>query len=496
MRAGEWFRRGALAIAATLLLAPALAQAAPEPPLDEAALREHIAWLADDAREGRLPGTAGGDATQAYIAEAFARAGLKPGANGWFQPVPLVERVPGAVAHRWLRQGETVAVSDAGSLFVAQDEQVRLDGAEVVFGGYGIDRPAQGFDEFAGVDLAGRVLLLLSGRPEGIADVPGFEVRREAAIRRGAAAVIALTAASDPWELIRAQLGRGRVVPADRAVAPIEGALAHDAWSALVGEALVAEARVPGFRALALGLSVDIDASAQVRRFAPANVIGRIEGRDPRSGAVFLLAHWDHLGLCRPEGAPDRICNGAVDNASGVAMLIEVARRLARGKAPKRSLYFVATTAEEPGLIGARQLVREPPVPLADIAAVLNLDTVALAPAGAPVAVIGRGQTRLDPLIEKTVRSQRRMLDEGDAANAFLARQDGWVFLQAGVPAVMIGGAFSDPVRLASFLAGDYHGPGDDLSRDIPLDGMAEDGALHVALVRLLASPAKLPLKR
>lgn len=481
---------------ALLLAAATPLQAAVEPPLDQSALRAHISWLADDAREGRMPGTPGGEATQAYVVRAFEAAGLRPGVPDWLQLVPVVERVPVAVSQRWVRSESLLPISAEESVLVARDAHVRIDRADVVFGGYGIDRPDLGFDEFRGVDLRGRVLLLLSGRPEGGGDLPSFEVRRERAINRGAVAVIALTSASDPWALIHAQLGRGRTVPGDKAVAAIEGALEHVAWTRLVDDARLAAVSQPGFRATSLGVTVDIEAQARVRTLAPANVIGMIPGRDPESGAVFILAHWDHLGVCRPEPAPDRICNGAVDNASGVSMLIEVARRLARGKAPRRSLYFVATTAEESGLIGARRLVRDPPVPLSRIAAVLNLDTVALAPAGAPVAVIGRGRTPLDPLIERAVKAQKRTLDPSDAANAFVARQDGWAFLQAGVPAVMIGGAFSDPVRLATFLTGDYHGPADDLARDIPLDGMAEDGALHVVLARLLANPDKFPLKR
>jgi Zn-dependent M28 family amino/carboxypeptidase len=220
-------------------------------------------------------------------------------------------------------------------------------------------------------------------------------------------------------------------------------------------------------------------------------VIGKIEGSDRADEAVTYTAHWDHLGLCAPPGAPDRICNGAVDNASGVAMMIEIARQLAKGPQPRRSLYFIATTAEESGLLGAKAFVRNPPLPLDNIVAEMNLDTVALAPAGAPIAIIGRGEEPLASFIDQAARALGRKIDDSTAANAFLNRQDGSVFLKAGVPSVMIGGAFSDPVLLARFLTGPYHHPNDDLKQGIELGGAAEDGALHVALGRLFADPAK-----
>jgi hypothetical protein len=377
---------------------------------------------------------------------------------------------------------------------------VTLDQAPVIFAGYGLDRPEEGFADLKGTDVTGKIVLILSGRPQAAADAPGLEVRRAAIARAGAVAVIALTGSSDPWEIIRDQLDRGRTVLASDTHALLDGALAFPAWTGLIKaagadpEILAADAAKPGFRAVPLDLTLDVTAESSLRSFESANVIAKLPGSDRPDEGVLFLAHWDHLGLCRPVGAPDRICNGAVDNASGVALLIEVARRLKQGPRTRRSLYFIATTAEEMGLIGARVLVANPPLPLSHIAAAINFDTVAIAPAGEPVAVIGRGRTALDPIIDAAVRSQNRRLDDGEAANAFITRQDGWEFLKAGIPAVMVGGAFSDAARLAAFLAGDYHKPSDDLSKPIPLDGAAEDGALHVVLARMLANPAKVPL--
>ena len=232
-----------------------------------------------------------------------------------------------------------------------------------------------------------------------------------------------------------------------------------------------------------------------VRGIAANNVVGRIAGRDPARGAALLTAHWDHLGRCR-ELAMDRICNGAIDNASGVAALIEIARALAAGPQPVRDVIVVATTGEEKGELGAKQIVARPPVPLAGVVAAFNLDTIAIAPRGAPVAMIGRGRTALDPLIFAVAKAEGRRVDSDDEGNQLLARQDGWPLLQAGVPAVMVGGAFSDMRLLGAFLAGRYHTPQDDLRHPIELGGAAEDADLHVALIRAFADPSRYPAKQ
>jgi len=196
------------------------------------------------------------------------------------------------------------------------------------------------------------------------------------------------------------------------------------------------------------------------------------------------------MGLCRPEGAPDRICNGAVDNASGVASLIEIAGGLARGARPARDILFMATTAEESGLVGATYFAAHPTVPLASIVAALNMDTVAIHQAGEQVAVMGRGVPALDAVIDSTIADMGRRLDTDDEAAALIQRQDGWALTQAGVPAIMVGGSFSNMALLNAFLSGRYHGPDDQVDGALVLDGAAEDANLSVALARRLADPA------
>ena len=199
---------------------------------------------------------------------------------------------------------------------------------------------------------------------------------------------------------------------------------------------------------------------------------------------MLFVAHWDHFGICGEPPAEDVICHGAVDNASGVAALTELARRLVRGPKPDRDIYFLATTAEELGLLGAHAFADNPPLPLGQIVAAFNIDSIALAPFGSPLAVVGTGMTRLDAQIAAVARREKRAIVAGDAANAYVRRQDGWALLQHDIPTVMVSSAYADLTRLEAFFEGPYHRPADNLKRTIELGGAAQDVAFYIALAR------------
>jgi len=203
-----------------------------------------------------------------------------------------------------------------------------------------------------------------------------------------------------------------------------------------------------------------------------------------------LLAHWDHLGSCGTPEASDRICNGAVDNASGIAMMLAIARRLGAGPKLDRDVLILATTAEEQGLLGAYHFVADPPVPLASIAVAFNIDTDAIAPRGAPVAMIGEPDPWIIPDVTAIIRAQGRAVVGDDEADFLESRQDGWALAQAGVPAIMVGSGIGDVEALNHFLDGAYHTVADQLSDATELGGAAEDADLHVDLVRHFASIA------
>ena len=240
-------------------------------------------------------------------------------------------------------------------------------------------------------------------------------------------------------------------------------------------------AKLPG------GQRAFLEATNAAGTFASHNVVGVARGRHPDGRAVIVMAHWDHLGICRPKGEADRICNGAVDNASGIAAMIAVAERVAK-LGLDRDVWFVATGGEEWGLLGAKAFADHPPVKLFSIVAGFNLDTIAIAPKGAPVAIVATPSSPLEPLVRKAAEHLGRAYDADQEAAGFIQRQDGWALAEHKVPMIMAGGSFSDMKLLMAFLANGYHGADDELTPSLDLGGAVDDANLHVELVRLAAS--------
>ena len=226
--------------------------------------------------------------------------------------------------------------------------------------------------------------------------------------------------------------------------------------------------------------------AARLGRFTSHNVVSVARGRHPDGKAVLLMAHWDHLGICAPTEA-DKICNGAADNGSGVAAMIAVAERVAK-LGLDRDVWFVATSAEEWGLLGARAFADRPPFPLASIVAGFNLDMIAVASVGARVAMVAPPHSRLEPLVRQAAIAVGRKWDGDREADHFLRRQDGWVLAERGVPMVMAGGSFSDMAVLQRFIEAGYHAPGDELRADTDLGGAVDDANLHLEMIRRAAS--------
>lgn len=500
----ETFRRRALtalALAASIL--PLAAQAHDKPaPISESEVRSHIAVLASDAFEGRAPGTAGETKTLDYLAQTLASYGLVSGTNDpahpWFQPVPLVERKPVAQAFSARTRGKAMKLPEDGVLLSGRNPTDRVQG-DVLFVGYGVAA-----DGKVNGDVTGRIVLMLAAEPrfEGMAKPPTSRERQKLLAQAGAAAVLVTAPEGAPWGGVRAALGNGSMrLASDDVGAAITGLLRADALSALLKPArltparAMADAATPDFVPVSLAVTLDLATSTSVRAFDSHNVIAKLPGARPDAGAVLLLGHWDHFGICRSEEAEDRICNGAVDNASGMAVLLTIAERLARsagsGARLDRDVYFMGTTAEERGLLGAYHFAEKPVVPLKDILVALNIDTVAIAGKDAPVAIVGRGETGLDDIIDQVAMAGGRKVETGKEANAFIRRQDGWALAAKGVKSIMAGGSFADMKLLQAFLTSVYHQPGDELTDATPLAGAADDANLHVDLVRHFADEAK-----
>lgn len=491
----NWSRRAtrrALAAALALLLGGGAAQAqvARRGSALEVQLMEHIKVLASDEFEGREPGTPGETKTLRYLARQWYDIGLKSGTNDpgneWFAPVTIVAREPASSTAQFTRRGRRIVLPAGTALMLTSGNRSLVRDAPVLFAGRG-DGPA-----LSGSELAGRVVLLLQAGTDGNA-------RQNALLAAGASAVLTVLDAEGSLGEVAEQRRRTRYALGREAVdGDLEGFVTFAGLARLLqggAGALATEAARPGFVPRVLDFTATLEATTRETTIRTHNLIGRLPGRRPDGGAVLLIAHWDHFGVCAKPPAEDRICNGAIDNASGLAALTEIARRLAKGRPLDRDVYFLATTGEELGLLGARAFAENPPLPLRQIIAAFNLDTVALAPAGSPVALVGKGLTGLDSHIARVARQQGRTMAAGDIGEGYIRRQDGWALLQHDVPAVMVTSAYADMQRIEAFFAGVYHRPGDDLERPIELGGAAEDVVLHVALSRWFADPRRVALK-
>jgi Peptidase family M28 len=480
------------AILASLIMltaAPALAKG-----VTEADLRGHIAVLASDEFEGRKPGTEGETKTIKYIADNWAKAGLKPAAadGSWFEPVPLIQRGQGSATYAFTAKGRKLRiVSDEIILIGKQAEYAKAD-LPLIFTGAGVTS-----DGSVTADVAGKAALVMFDAENVPDKLKSPRARRDALIAAGAEAVIFVGDGQGSWPTLRRLLlSRPIGLESREKRAPLEGAMSSEFAVALVTAAgrdwdkLRAHAKVADYAGEALGIDADLKVTTDIYRFNSHNVIGKIPGRKTGSGAVLYMGHWDHLGICAPEVEADRICNGAVDNASGIAVLTEVAKELSK-KRHDRDIYFLATTAEESGLLGAYAFAEKPVFPLEQIVVSLNVDTIAIAPRGSKVAIIGRGTTKLDDMVEAVAKKSGRAIESSTEANSFIQRQDGWALAQKGVPAIMVGGSFADLDLMQKFLGSDYHGPNDELTDKTELGGAAEDADLHIALGRYFADTRK-----
>ena len=493
--------------------------AAATPTFSPDRVKAHVAFLADDLLEGRGTGTRGHEVATAYVAAQFAAFGLSPGAKdgSWYQQVRLQEQRPGATPARVTLTGpggsKRYAQGDDVLVGVSRRDAATDVEAEVVFAGFGIDAPAQGFDDYAGLDVRGKIVAILSGSPVGppdeiIAHLQHRSVKARAAAARGAIGLINLpTAASErrsgPWAksvtasaipsmtYIGADGLPSDTAPTLKATAtfnrPAADALFADApraYAAIYADAGQPNARPKGF---ALPTRARITGSAAFRTVTSPNVLGVLPGSDPRLKAevVVLMAHLDHLGI-GPEIKGDRIYNGALDNAAGIATMLEVARAFAAAKPPKRTLMFVANTAEEKGLLGAEALANDPPVPIENFAAVVDLDQPMLLYDFSDVIAFGGDHSTMGVAIARAAaKAGVRVAPDPMPEQAIFTRSDHYTFVRRGVPALLLATGHGNGGKAAwnNYLATDYHQPSDDMK--LPIDWAA--GAKYARVNYLIA---------
>ncbi|HEY1192497.1 MAG TPA: M20/M25/M40 family metallo-hydrolase [Gemmata sp.] len=516
-------------LCAALLAGPAPAPAADPPALSADRIKADIAYLASDRLEGRGPGTRGEELATDYIAAAFKKAGLKPagGAGSYFQPVPLVRVVtsPKATLRATVKGKDPITFRCEDEFSGTSQTQTELEGfdAEAVFVGHGITAPEFGWADYEGTDVKGKVVVLFTNEPPS--DDPKFfggkaltyygrwTFKFEEAARRGAKACFIIhtnETAGYPYSVVRpldgAQLKRDPNAPA----------LAFAGWlSRTAGEKLLAPAGLTvdealkladtkGFKARALGVHLKGSIPTKIEKIRSNNVVGVVEGSDPvlKSEAVLFTAHWDHLGVGRAV-VGDTIYNGAADNATGTALLMELARAwAAQAPKPKRSAIFLAVTAEEKGLLGSRYYAEHPIIPLGKTALNLNFDMIL--PLGVPEAVVvtGADRTTAFPLVRAAAQKNKLALEPDQRAHlGVFYRSDHFSLARAGVPAFSVGagskvrGKGADFVQKAAQGFNDkaYHSPQDEVQPDWDYSGFPVLGAFALDTARAAADADTLP---
>jgi len=495
---------------------------------------EHIRVLASDEFEGRGPATPGEDKTVDYLVGQLKAFGLEPGnPDGTYtQAVPLVGmrartsgsfRVDTGGAEIPLRFGV-----DAVGLTRRFVPEVRVDSSPVVFVGYGVVAPEYGWDDAKGLDLKGKTIVMLVNDPPvpdpadpTKLDAAMFQGRAmtyygrwtykyEFAARVGAAAAILVHQtgpAGYPWSVVQDSWGSENfeieASEGNAGRAAVEGWITLEKAKELFGacgqdfESLRKAAATKEFRPVPLGATASFQVQNEFRRVASRNVAAKLTGSDPerKSELVVYSAHWDHLG--RHDQAGDAIFNGAVDNASGSAGLLEIARSFRlQNEAPPRSILFLWVTAEEKGLLGSRWYAAHPLYPLEKTLANVNMDSLNLWGRTSDVVCVGYGQSTLDDVLVRLAGDQgRTVVPDAEPEKGFYYRSDHFEFAKVGVPALYADGGLSligrppgyGLAKSAEYTANDYHKPSDEVRPDWDLSGAALDMQLLFRVGREVA---------
>jgi len=479
----------------------------------------HAMVLASDEFEGRSPGSVGEDKTVAYLIGEMERAGLQPGMpdGSWTQTVPILG-LTSKVESSWKGpRGQRVLEfpQDLVAWSPSTNGTVRIGETAMYFVGYGVTAPEYGWDDYKGLDVRGKTVVMLVGDPpvpdpkrSGELDPKMFQGRAmtyygrwtykfEEAARRGAAAALLIhetRAAAYPWFVVVNSWGRERFDLArdPDPKSPLAGWLSLNAAKELLAlngvsyETVLERAVKPDFRPVRLAQRFEAVVTQQVRSVESRNVLGRLEGSDPdlKDQHVIYSAHWDHLGRdTRREG--DQIFNGAADNAVGVAGLLELGRAFASAaRRPRRSILFLAPTAEEQGLLGARHYASDPPYPMDSTLANLNIDGLNTWGRTGDLRQVGDGHSTLDEVLRQVVlRRKRRVLPDPNPERGMFFRSDHFEFMKKGVPALYLkaGDDFRDhpsgygEKRVMEYIENDYHKVSDEVKPDWDLRGAAED---------------------
>lgn len=489
--------------------------------------------LSSDKFDGRMPGTEGEELTVALLTERFEAAGLEPGNNGsWVQNVPLVEITGKNFAPLTITNGETDIVFDFGSEWVGvtyrEEAQTQLANSELVFVGYGINAPERGWNDYDGVDVTGKTVVILVNDPDW--QTPGLEgtfngramtyygrwtYKYEEAARQGAAGALIIhdtEPASYGWNVVesswsgpQAYAQRGENAPP---LTTMNGWVQKEAAREILSaagqdlDALSEAAKSKDFTPVELGFLASTSFANDIRTFASKNVIGVLPGATRPDEYVIHTAHWDHLGRCTPAPDGDDICNGAVDNATGTAALVALAEAHGKAGAPDRSLVFLAVTAEESGLLGAHYYAENPVFPLAQTVGGINMDAFLIAGPSKDVTVVGPGKSQLDQFLEAALVADGRVSTPNPNPEAgYYYRSDHFAFAKRGVPMLYVdggedlveGGREAGAALQQDYRDNRYHGPKDEFNEEWDWSGVMADLQLFYRLGRMMAISTSWP---
>lgn len=524
-----------LAAASAIALAAPLPAAAQDFSVER--IDQHIRTLSDDWFEGRAPGTPGEDKTVAYLSGAFASIGLKPGGDlrpdgsrAWTQDVILKRSTMDDDPLLFINiGGERVAMVQDQDLAVRSPvngmAEVKLDDVPLIFVGYGTHAPERDWSDFKDLDVAGKVIVALVNDPDfegGEGDFGGeamtyygrWTYKYEEAARRGAAGVLVIhetKPASYPWGVIASgndvTLDIVREDPAAAHTA-LQGWMHVDIASRIFEaagtsyEAAKVMAQRRDFQPMELGATIDATLLAQSDRIAAKNVVGILPGTKRPDEYILFTGHHDHLGVGEPDATGDTIYNGAIDNATGMALMIEMGRAFVQAGGTERSLVFLAVGAEESGLLGAKYYAANPLYPLATTVGVINTDAPGVHGPTRDFSISGSAKLGLlDVMIEEAAKLDRRYSPDPNPAAGSFFRSDHFAFVQVGVPAVSFrsgsdlvdGGTERAAQIAAAYAAEDYHQQSDEWSPDWDLNGIVRDAQLIHAVAERLGNSEEWP---
>ena len=515
----------------SLLLLGTAASAQTSPAISVETLKTVTQVLASDAYEGRAPTTPAEAKTVAYIVERMKAAGLKPGNKGsWTQDVPMVE-ITATNVQPYVFTGGKAPVSlayrtdmVAGTYRVAPKSAVA--NSDVVFVGYGITAPEKGWDDYAGVDVKGKTVVILindadwqtmsrEGPFEGRAMTwyGRWPYKFENAAKHGAAAAIIVhdtEPAAYPWAVVQSswtgpQLEldeKGDHLDQSQIVGWMQRAAAERVFASAGKDyaTLAVAAKVKGFKAVPLGLKLSGGFDNTIKRQASKNVIGVLPGTAAPNDYVMYSAHWDHLGRCDAVDGDD-ICNGAADNATGVAGLIALAEAQVKAGPAKRSIAFLAVTAEESGLLGSRYYAEHPIYPLAQTVGGVNMDVLNTDGRAKDFVLVGAGKSEIEDLVKPFVAAEGRVIGvEANPERGGYYRSDHFSFAKLGVPMLdggsgedlLVGGTAAGHAAREDYVAHRYHKPADEYDAKWDWSGAVEDLTIYYGLGRKLADDTSL----